>query len=95
MDLPARTVAIGDIIRRICLKSTTSFNVIKVRLACKYQYGNGQKLGSEGIIHALREAVNSPNIVILAIDASNAFNYQKGNPAIQSVYNSVPELYHT
>ena len=95
-DGSCRPVGIGDVLRRVCLKPIERHHHEKVINACKYQYGNGQALGSESIIHALNQArTNDARTCILVVDATNAFNVVNRATALDSIYQRTPELYLT
>ena len=76
-DGTPRPVGVGDVIRRIGLKSIDLYHRQMVLLNCNLQYGNGFTSGCESIVHSIKnlsENMSSTNHVILALDASNAFN---------------------
>ena len=59
---------------------------------------NGIKGGAEGLIHAVREIskkMESKNLGILTIDATNAYNCIDRNKTLYVIYQRVPELYNT
>ena len=60
--------------------------------------GNGIIGGNEAIVHTLRNAsenIENKDLVILTIDASNAFNSIDRSKALDYMYTKVPELYLT
>ena len=59
---------------------------------------NGIKGGAEGLIHAVREIytkMQTNNIGILSIDATNAYNCIDRSKTLDVIYKKVPELYNT
>ena len=60
--------------------------------------GNGITGGNESVVHALRQVADEmkdSKKVILALDASNAFNTMKREAALDAMHRKVPELYLT
>ena len=94
-DLSPRPVGVGDIFRRIVLKAIDRQNRDLVIQACPKQFGNGLRLGSEAIIHAIREALEDQDCCLLTVDSSNAFNSVSRSEALKSMLKRVPSLYTT
>ena len=70
-------MGVGDVIRRIVLNSIDLFHRQMELLNCNPQYVNGFTSGCESIVHSIKnlsENMSTTNHVILALDASNAFN---------------------
>ena len=95
-DGATRPVCVGNIIRRVSLKAIDIYHKSKIIANCPRQLSNGIKGGCEGIIHALRNVINTnknPNFAILTLDATNAYNSIDRAKTLDNIYAKVPELY--
>ena len=95
-DGTPRPVGVGDVIRRIVLKSIDIYHRQMVLSNCNLQYGNGFSSGCESIVHSIKNLsknMSTTNHVILALDASNAFNVVDRNITLGIIHDKLPSLY--
>ena len=91
-DGSALPVGIEDVFRRIALNTIDCYHHQKITDACKFQYGNGVRLGNEAIVHTIRETLKDGSKLLMTVDASNAFNMIRRSKALKSIHDRVPEL---
>lgn len=92
-DVTPRPVGVGDVSQRIVLKAIDRQHRDLVIQACPKQFGNGLRFGIEAIIHAIGEEFVNPNLFLLTVDSSNAFNSLSRSEALKSMAARVPSLY--